>query len=360
MASSPPLIHVTNYEYNAADELLRLTRNFREPPGDPVLFAGPGAPTSPTAFVTSFSYDGNGSRTTKVADEQPHPTAYTWDARQRMTSVTTGSEVFTAGYDPFHQRIKVKEGQKERITLVDGGITANRLLYTEEGSGKGSGKGTSISREIWLGGQRVGAVSNGSLTLYHADALGSVIAQSNLSGTVHRTFYKPFGEVSHEHFRLGGSFRTGFVGASGVQRDRIVTLYYMWYRYQEPGTGAFVLRDPLGHFAPHYLAYRGDRARYAYASNAPTGLIDPAGLEACDYPYHVPPSAVNCNEYLATDTMEGAAMFIICTTTPDVPSANCMRGCLLVDWDPAAGGYKSGIIPAHYKCAEECVGSALP
>jgi RHS repeat-associated protein len=270
MASSPPLIHVTNYEYNAADELLRLTRNFREPPGDPVLFAGPGAPNTPTAFVTSFSYDGNGSRTSKTADEQPHPTAYTWDARQRMTSVVTGPEVFTAGYDPFHQRVKVREGRKERITLVDGGITANRLLYTEEGSDKGSGKGMSARREIWLGGQRVGAVSNGSLTLYHADALGSVIAQSDVSGSLHRTYYKPFGEARSGSDRTPDANRIGFAGALGIEHDLISGMHFMWFRMYVSNDAIFISREPL------VFRWSG-QLRYGYAFSNPVRWSDSSG-----------------------------------------------------------------------------------
>ena len=185
--------------------------------------AGPGAPPpSATFWVTTYSYDGNGSRISKAPDEEP-ATTFAWDARERMLSVTEGkTELQSNRYDLYNRRTVLTEGQQTTAFLYDGARVSNQYLV--EAPIKGNG--TSI-RRLWLGGQLVGGVMGREGTYLMADALGSVGAVTNTAGTVlQRSFFKPFGEVRAEGAQLPLADGSAFVGGHGVLQDATTRLEY--------------------------------------------------------------------------------------------------------------------------------------
>lgn len=259
-------LHTTNYEYDSGNELVRLIRDFREKGAAPnALMVGPGAPTSVTYFVTSFTFDGNGCRTMKVPDDSP-ATTYTWDTQERLLAVADDRKTIqTADYDLFARRTTLTAGSASSRFLYDGAQINNR--YFEELSIKENSSG---SRELWLGASLVGEIIGGEAVYLIADALGSVEAKLGSNGVLlQRDSYKPFGEVKQVLADVPFSNLAGFVGAQGVQSGGVSSLEYMWYRYYEPMDGCFLSRD-------------FEEMTYTYANNNPINMIDPLGLDEVD------------------------------------------------------------------------------
>jgi RHS repeat-associated protein len=101
------------------------------------------------------------------------------------------------------------------------------------------------------------------------DALGSVLALANSSGTIVTQYgYTPFGGTSST-----GATNTNSSQYTGRENDGN-GLYYYRARYYSPSLHRFVSQDPRG-FAG------GGTNLYAYAGNTPTNLRDPSGQSPC-------------------------------------------------------------------------------
>ncbi|MCD9096681.1 RHS repeat domain-containing protein [Luteimonas fraxinea] len=105
----------------------------------------------------------------------------------------------------------------------------------------------------------------------HTDALGSVVAMSNQSGSItQRREYEPFGA------QLSPALQDG-PGYTGHIQDAATGLTYMQQRYFDSGLGQFLSVDPV-------TALGGDMRhfnRYGYAFNNPYTLSDPDGRAPC-------------------------------------------------------------------------------
>jgi len=105
--------------------------------------------------------------------------------------------------------------------------------------------------------------SGGTVTFYHANHQGSIIAISNSSGAVaNKNLYGPFGETTS----LSG---TTF-GFTGQRYESDSGLYYFKFRYYNPTIGRFMQPDPI--------RYARGLNLYTYAQNDPTDQSDPLGL----------------------------------------------------------------------------------
>jgi RHS repeat-associated protein len=112
--------------------------------------------------------------------------------------------------------------------------------------------------------------SDGSIYCYHFDALGSVIALTDMDQTIVNAYaYDPFGRL-REQESLAQPFK--YVGRYGVMHEPN-GLYYMRARYYDPSVGRFISEDPIG-FAG------GDVNLYAYVQNDPVNFVDPNGLQS--------------------------------------------------------------------------------
>ncbi|MCL1037030.1 hypothetical protein L2750_07675 [Shewanella submarina] len=114
-------------------------------------------------------------------------------------------------------------------------------------------------------GYNVGSYSpTTAVRFQHTDMLGSVIAESDSSGTMtSRSHYEPFGK------RMGGD-KAG-IGYTGHLQDEDLGLTYMQARYYDPLIGRFYADDPLAFRDVHSFN------RYAYANNNPYKYVDPDG-----------------------------------------------------------------------------------
>ena len=119
---------------------------------------------------------------------------------------------------------------------------------------------------------------------YHYDGLGSVVALSNISGTIVEKYeYDVFGTVTIHSPGPDQTWGTGddttLVNSAfgnpymftGRRYDDETGLYYYRARYYAPDLGRFLQPDPIG--------YDDGMNMYTYCGNNPTGFVDPWGLD---------------------------------------------------------------------------------
>jgi RHS repeat-associated protein len=195
---------------------------------------------------TTIGYDNNGN----VLNDGTN--SYTWNARNQL--ITRASTTFQ--YDSFGRRTLNPAGKN---LLYDGFDVAQELSGT-----------TPVANRIVGGTDEFFSRSDstGNYTPI-TDALGSVLALANSSGTIVTQYgYDPF----------GGTTTTGTVNSNSSQytgrENDNNGLYYYRARYYSPSIHRFVSQDPSG-FAG------GSTNLYAYAGNTPTNLRDPSGQSPC-------------------------------------------------------------------------------
>jgi RHS repeat-associated protein len=194
---------------------------------------------------TNISYDNNGNI------QNDGVSAYTWNARNQLIGRgTTGFQ-----YDPYGRR-----------TLNPAG---NNLFYDGSDVAQELSSGTPVANRI------VGSTdeffnrsdSTGSYSPI-TDALGSVLALANSSGTIVTQYgYDPFGGTTSS-----GASNTNSSQYTGRENDSN-GLYYYRARYYSPSLHRFVSQDPIG--------LVGGANLYAYAGNSPNNLRDPSGKSPC-------------------------------------------------------------------------------
>ncbi|MEW6027695.1 MAG: RHS repeat-associated core domain-containing protein [Planctomycetota bacterium] len=181
---------------------------------------------------------------------------YTYDAAIRLMTATA-SQTSSYNYDPFDRR---------RVKTVDGATTTfihdgDQVITEYDGSGALARKfiyGPGIDEPITM-------IAGDNQHYYHADALGSVVALSNSSGTVAETYrYSVYGEVRSVGV-LGNPY-----SYTGRPFDTETGLYYYRARYYDAGLRRFLQPDPIG--------YMGGMNLYAYVGNSPVNWVDPLGL----------------------------------------------------------------------------------
>jgi RHS repeat-associated protein len=163
--------------------------------------------------------------------------AYTWDARNRMTSVTKGSDTWTFQYD----------GQNRRISESKNGSLVRRFIWN----------GTQVMEErlpdstanrYWSGGyQRVQQTAAPIPHYFLHDHLGSLRVVVSDDGTNQITAtgsydYTPWGKRSNN---LSGHTTTHSPGYTGHWHHES-QLSLAVYRPYDPTNGRWPSRDPIG------------------------------------------------------------------------------------------------------------------
>ncbi|OHE56254.1 MAG: hypothetical protein A2Z47_09745 [Thermodesulfovibrio sp. RBG_19FT_COMBO_42_12] len=111
----------------------------------------------------------------------------------------------------------------------------------------------------------------GALRFYQTDALGSVIALTDETGTVKTTYsYDPFGNVT-----ISGEPSDNPFQYTGRENDG-TGLYYYRARYYSSELQRFISEDPIG--------LRGGINKFAYVENKPVNRTDPLGTMAIVVP----------------------------------------------------------------------------
>jgi RHS repeat-associated protein len=236
----------TNYQYDAADELLK-------------------------AGTTTFTYDGNGSQITKTTGSVIID--YGWDALNRLISVVGGSVNTLYQFDGDGNRItqQIGTGSYRYVNDTD---TALPVVLNENGPDG--------NIEYVQGLSLISATSNAFQSFYQFDGLGSVTSVTNQTGTVAANYaYDPWGQPMTPVLppfgldTLGAKNKYKFTGEALDPNDGLL---FLRARLYDPSIGRLISRDPVTGDSRRPTSHN----RYAYADLNPIRYADPTGLSAID------------------------------------------------------------------------------
>lgn len=184
---------------------------------------------------------------------------YTWTFGNRLAGASRSGMTASYAYDGDDRRtVKVVNGVMTR-TLWSG---ADELAETNQA-------GTILRRFVPSGtgamDDRLAMLSGTTISWFHTDHLGSVIAVSAANGrTTATAAYSLHGELASGVIPPGGVF-----GYTGRQFDPETGLYQYRARYYHPRLGQFLSTDPIG--------TQDDPNLYQYVGWDPVNATDPTG-----------------------------------------------------------------------------------
>jgi RHS repeat-associated protein len=282
---TPPGGATTEYTYDAASQITELTYKYGsntlgnitytyDASGRRTAIGGSYARTALPSALTSTTYNGAnqltgfGSQTLtydlngNLAGDGTY--TYTWNARNKLSSITGTSFSASFTYDAFGRRTSKTVNGTTTSYLYDG----PSLVQEQSGGSPTANMVTGGLDEVLA---RTDATTTWSLL---ADALGSTIALVNSSGSVQTEYtYEPFGATTES-----GSSNANPSQFTGREND-VAGLYFYRNRYYSPSLHRFISEDPAG--------LNGGVNAYGYAGNNPISFSDPYGLkpkdpESCD------------------------------------------------------------------------------
>jgi RHS repeat-associated protein len=246
--------------------------------------------TGSNPYTESYTYDGNGNRTTITRDGVTTTATYdtanqltkrdstsysydrngsmlgfgsntlTYDAANRWTGGTINGQSVAFGYD----------GQGRRVSRSLGGARTD-YWYDSTGLSLETGQ-ASAAYQRGEGGILLSISSGGTTRNYSHSYLGTIMGLITTGGRLSDSYsYDPWGRP------------TGTTGTTynphrytGTYLDEATGLYQMGARYYDPDSGRFTQQDP------HPGQMFGDR--YAYVGGDPVNKSDPTGLfhAGCD------------------------------------------------------------------------------
>jgi RHS repeat-associated protein len=214
----------------------------------------------------SYTYTANGELASKTSPQPLAPSTYQYDALGNLRSATLGDGT-TIGY--------VIDGENRRIGKTVNGSLVQGFLYENqlEPVAELDGAGNLVSRFVYCG---CGAgnipqymLKNGVTYRIIADHLGSprLVVDSTTGAIMQRMDYDEFGNVILD--TNPGFQPFGFAG--GIY-DRDTGLVRHGARDYEPETGRWTAKDPI--------RFDGGMNFYGYVSNDPINHLDLRGLNA--------------------------------------------------------------------------------
>jgi RHS repeat-associated protein len=268
-------IDAETYTYDAVGNRINHVTNIAQP-----LVTQPTVNQYNTANrLTLFSgspnlYDANGNLI------QDGTATYTWDARNRLKSINAGGQTTNFLYD-FGRNLIQEIDTGATVNLTTSFVLDSLTNVAFESDSDGSSYDVLTGRSI---DSHLAIVQPGGQAQYGlSDATNSTVSTVDQAGAVKSQFlYEPFGQTS-----TTGVFPFQFTGRMPVSR----VLYYYRTRFYSTMAGRFIAEDSL--FQTN--AYR-------YASNRPTSLRDPFGLQdiANDFEVKVSDSTPNVPYALPT------------------------------------------------------------
>ena len=299
---TPPGGAKTEYTYDDASQLTELTYKYGaitlgnltysyDAAGRRTAVGGTYARTNlPSALTTTSYNDANQLTTfgsaTLTYDLNGNLTGdgtytYTWNARNRLASISGTGFSAAFSYDAFGRRISKTVNGTTTSYLYDG----SNLVQEQSGGSATANLVTGGLDEVLA---RTDSTSTWNLL---ADGLGSTVALVNSSGSVQTEYtYEPFGKATSS-----GSSNANTAQYTGRENDG-TGLYFYRNRYYSPTLGRFISEDPAG--------LSGGVNYYAYAGNSPISFSDPYGLDPKD------PDGDTCDPGGAGDLAEALRKFI--------------------------------------------------
>ena len=140
----------------------------------------------------------------------------------------------------------------------------------------------SLQRQYIYGQRRI-RQTQGTLSYYLYDGLGSVVNTASSTGAVQRTWsYEPFGPIRTQ----SGTTPTNFMQFAGEYLDP-TGLYHLRARQYDPANGRFLSRDPRSAPIGNALV-----SSYSYADDRPTVLVDASGMTPASDPFRPTESSI--------------------------------------------------------------------
>ncbi|WP_374206441.1 RHS repeat-associated core domain-containing protein [Streptomyces sp. WAC04114] len=211
--------------------------------------------TAKNGSTANWSYDKIGNETAGASTPEGTRTGETWSDYSQLTSITVAGKTYAGQYGSTDQSERIKLGD----TFFHNGPLGLSAKTT-------AGVDMGFNREP--GGTLNSMTTGGKSYHYLTDAIGSVVALADESGTkVNSYAYSPRGvargtttEQVSQPYRFAG----GFQDPTG--------LYHFSARYYDPNIGRFTSPDPSGQ----------EKNPYLYAEGDPVNRIDPHGLLSLD------------------------------------------------------------------------------
>jgi RHS repeat-associated protein len=272
------------YSYDAADRVTSIA--YRK------------ADTTPVETV-SYTYDPGGQRIEKalgIGSVQETPFEATYDEANRLTQITLGGELFSLSYDangnlasksgPVSGTTAYTWNARNQLSSISGPAGPASFRYDAQGRRIEKTVNGVTTGFLYDGAQAIAELKGSSLdTLYHTglqidevlaryaplgnktlltDALMSVIAQTNDDESVSNFYaYSPYGETVALGADEGNPLK--YTG----REDDGTGLYYYRARYYDPVLNRFISEDPI--------ATIGGLNFHAYVLGNPTAYTDPTG-----------------------------------------------------------------------------------
>ena len=192
---------------------------------------------------------------------------YTWDARNRMTSVTKGSDTWTFQYDGQNRRIN----ESKNGSLVRQFIWNGTRVMEERIEPLISGQGL-LTRRYWTGGVEMAEAGIDPQANYclhdHLGSLRVVVGDdgTNQIAAVASYDYSPWGQRSELTGTTNSPHSPGYTGHWWHESGLSLAVY----RPYDPTSGRCPSRDPIQE--------RGGLNLYQYSKNNSLNEVDPAGL----------------------------------------------------------------------------------
>ncbi|MHB1342625.1 MAG: RHS repeat-associated core domain-containing protein [Thermoleophilia bacterium] len=242
------------------------------------------------SIVTTFTNDLYGRRTARITPSGT--TTYTWDPSGHLSSVTSADTTVTYAYGITGMR-------ESKIIETASGTTQTKSVWA--GSELAAEQDSDGTRYTYLWGPdrtplsvsveySTGATETFA---YHTDALGSVVAMADESGSVvARYAYDPYGRctaATGEEIATRNPLRY-----RAYYADAETGMFYLPARYYDPATYRFLSQDPAAPSAGDPLSLNA----YAYCLGDPVGASDPSGAIALyDDDNHVDSYEVAAHNY---------------------------------------------------------------
>lgn len=243
---------VTNYQYDAADQLVNVETTTRPA----------GRTAQPVRTTTGYAFDPRGVL------QRRGTSSLTFDPLLRLIGAPAidGSAPVTFEYAVTGERLVRRDRNGVTHFIYDG----LDLLQEVDASGR-----TLASFVHGPGVDQPLAMEKGGQWYYFlADLGGSIVAIADARGRVVSTFdYDAFGVTRAKNETVSSPF-----GFSGRELDAATGLYYFRARYYDPTLGRFLSTDPLAPVADEPLSFNP----YIYVLNNPGRFSDPTGLAPTD------------------------------------------------------------------------------
>lgn len=204
------------------------------------------------------------------------------------------------------------DSSDRRTVVIEDGVMTRTLWSGADEVGEYDAAGALRRRFIPDGSGAMDArlamvAADGTVSWFHTNHQGSVIAMSNGSGAaIAVANYSEYGKFGTD---ASGNPLTAPPGGSqfgytGRQWDAKAGLYNYRARYYDPALGVFLSMDPIGS--------KDDPNLFMYVGNDPVNLTDPTGMCVGVLPCPVPAPAVT----LPTAAEVGGAIVTVARATP--------------------------------------------